>query len=44
MEAVNFTNDAKLKLTSYNIPGNVRELKDIANLACIMGDGIDIKA
>ena len=44
MKEVGFSDDAKEKLTSYSFPGNVRELKAIVDLACVMGDGIEIKA
>ncbi len=36
--------EAREKLLKYNFPGNVRELKAIIDLACIMCDGQDIKA
>lgn len=36
------TPDAKEKLLKYNYPGNVRELKSIIDLACVMGNGKDI--
>ena len=53
--SVAFTNDnnikelrlsegAKEKLLSYNFPGNVRELKAIVDLACVMCDGNEIEA
>ncbi len=32
-------NEAKDKLMKYNFPGNVRELKAIIDLACVMSDG-----
>ena len=34
--------DAKEKLTKYNYPGNVRELKSLMELACVMCNGIEI--
>lgn len=34
--------DAKNKLLKYNYPGNVRELKSIIDLACVMCDGTTI--
>ncbi|MCF8294777.1 MAG: sigma-54 dependent transcriptional regulator [Bacteroidales bacterium] len=34
---------AKSKLKSYNYPGNVRELKAIIDLACVMSDGKEIQ-
>lgn len=36
--------NAKNKLMGYNYPGNVRELKAIVDLACVMSDGREIKA
>ncbi|MEM0992084.1 MAG: sigma-54 dependent transcriptional regulator [Bacteroidota bacterium] len=35
---------AKAKLLQYNYPGNVRELKAIIDLACVMSDGQEIIA
>ncbi len=35
---------AKEKLMKYNYPGNVRELKSIADLACVMSQGNEITA
>jgi two-component system, NtrC family, response regulator AtoC len=40
----NISVEAHEKLLQYNFPGNLRELKAIMNLACIMCDGQDIKA
>ena len=37
------TQKAKQKLLSYNYPGNIRELKSIIDLACIMSDTNEIK-
>ena len=37
------TEKAKQKLLSYNYPGNIRELKSIIDLACIMSDTNEIK-
>lgn len=34
-----FTKDATDKLMSYHFPGNIRELKAIIDLACVMSDG-----
>ncbi len=38
-----FTTEAKDKLLHYYYPGNVRELKAIIDLACVMSNGIEIK-
>ena len=35
----NLSKDAKDKLMKYNFPGNVRELKAIIDLACVMAEG-----
>jgi two-component system response regulator AtoC len=35
---------AKTKLRKYSWPGNIRELKAVIDLACIMADGKEIKA
>jgi len=37
------TSNAKKKLLEYNYPGNVRELKSIIDLACVMCDGKEIE-
>jgi DNA-binding NtrC family response regulator len=39
-----FSNSAKDKLQKYNYPGNVRELKSIIDLACVMSNGTEITA
>lgn len=44
MGEVRFSDGAKEKLTQYSFPGNVRELKAIVDLACVMCDEIEIKA
>ncbi|HAY3552823.1 sigma-54 dependent transcriptional regulator [Elizabethkingia meningoseptica] len=36
--------DAKKKLLAYNFPGNVRELKSVIDLACVMSDNNEITA
>lgn len=38
------SSEAKDKLMKYNYPGNVRELKAIIDLACVMSDGKEIQA
>lgn len=35
---------AKDKLLKYNYPGNIRELKAIVDLACVMSDGKEVQA
>ena len=37
------TEKAKQKLIHYNYPGNIRELKSIVDLACVMSDTNEIK-
>ncbi len=34
--------DAKLKLLGHSFPGNIRELKSVVELACVMCDGSEI--
>lgn len=41
-KAVTISNNAKDKLLKYNYPGNVRELKSVLDLACVMCNGIEI--
>jgi DNA-binding NtrC family response regulator len=38
------SNEAKKKLLSYGFPGNVRELKSVIDLACVMADNGEIMA
>jgi len=40
----NFATEAKKKLMGHAFPGNVRELKSVVELACVMAEGIDIEA
>ncbi len=44
LKAVSISNDAKDKLLKYNYPGNVRELKSVLDLACVMCNGSEINA
>ena len=44
MKPPTLSESAKSKLMSYNYPGNVRELKAIVDLSCVMCDGREIKA
>lgn len=43
MKRLTISNDAKDHLMDYNYPGNVRELKAIIDLACVMCDDNEIK-
>jgi DNA-binding NtrC family response regulator len=42
IKALSISNSAKEKLLKYNYPGNVRELKSMMDLACVMSDGKEI--
>lgn len=42
LKAISISNTAKDKLLKYNYPGNIRELKSIIELACVMCDGVEI--
>lgn len=44
MKAPELSLEAKEKLMKYNFPGNVRELKSIMDLACVMSNSNEIKA
>lgn len=44
LKSVTMSNDAKDKLLKYNYPGNVRELKSVLDLACVMCNGSEITA
>jgi DNA-binding NtrC family response regulator len=44
VKAIILANSAKEKLSKYNFPGNVRELKSVIDLACVMSNGIEIMA
>ena len=39
LEALTISEEAITKLTSYHYPGNVRELKSIIDLACVLTNG-----
>lgn len=43
LKSFQFSQDAKEKLMKYNYPGNVRELKAIIELACVMSDDQEIR-
>ena len=42
--SLSFSAEAKEKLLKYSFPGNVRELKAVVDLACVMSDGVEIQA
>ncbi|WP_300977004.1 sigma-54 dependent transcriptional regulator [Flavobacterium sp.] len=42
MPAITLSNEAKDKLLKYAFPGNIRELKSVIDLACVMCDGNEI--
>jgi DNA-binding NtrC family response regulator len=44
MKPMGFSVEAKDKLMKYNFPGNVRELKSMIELACVMSDEREITA
>jgi DNA-binding NtrC family response regulator len=44
MKKLALSSSAKEQLMRYNYPGNVRELKAIIDLACVMCDGTEISA
>ena len=44
MKSISLTKDAKDKLTKYSFPGNIRELKSVMDLACVMSNGEEIVA
>ena len=44
IKSIILTENAKNKLLRYNNPGNVRELKSMIDLACVMSDGKEIQA
>ncbi|MEM9887067.1 MAG: sigma-54 dependent transcriptional regulator [Bacteroidota bacterium] len=43
-DTLQLSSAAKQKLMQYNYPGNVRELKAVIDLACVMSDGKEIAA
>jgi two-component system response regulator AtoC len=43
MKRLSFTSDIKKRLMNYPYPGNVRELKAVIDLACVMCDGSELK-
>lgn len=44
MKRLTLSEEAKNKLLSYRYPGNIRELKSIIELACVMSNGQEIYA
>lgn len=42
MKAISLSKEAKDKLIRYPFPGNIRELKSVIDLACVMSDGNEI--
>ncbi len=44
MKALHISEEANEKLLRYHYPGNIRELKSIIDLACLMSDGMEILA
>lgn len=41
---MSISSDARKKLMKYSFPGNVRELKSVIDLACVMAEGNEITA
>lgn len=44
MKHIQLSQPAKDKLLKYPFPGNIRELKSVVDLACVMSDGKEIQA
>jgi len=42
MKAISLSKEAKDTLMRYPFPGNIRELKSVIDLACVMSDGKEI--
>lgn len=42
MKAITLSKSAKDKILKYSFPGNIRELKSVIDLACVMCDGKEI--
>lgn len=42
MKAISLSKEAKVKLLKYPFPGNIRELKSVIDLACVMCDNNEI--
>jgi DNA-binding NtrC family response regulator len=43
LKNISIAKEAKEKLIKYAFPGNIRELKSVIDLACVMSDGKEIK-
>lgn len=43
MKLIGLSKEAKDKLMKYSFPGNIRELKSVIDLACVMCDGKEIQ-
>jgi DNA-binding NtrC family response regulator len=44
MKPISLSKEAKDKLLKYRFPGNIRELKSVIDLACVMTENNDILA
>jgi DNA-binding NtrC family response regulator len=44
IKPISLSKEAKEKLNKYPFPGNIRELKSVIDLACVMSDGKEILA
>jgi len=44
MKLLHFTPEAQTKLTNYQYPGNIRELKSIVELSAVLANGVRINA
>lgn len=44
MKSISLSKEAKDKLSKYSFPGNIRELKSVVDLACVMSDGKEIQS
>ena len=44
VKPLSLSSDARKKLLAYHFPGNVRELKSVVDLACVMSDNHEITA
>ena len=44
MKPISLSKEAKDKLLKYNFPGNIRELKSVIDLACVMSENHEILA
>ncbi len=44
IKPLSLSSDARKKLMKYSFPGNIRELKSVVDLACVMAEGNEITA